>query len=925
MEEHWKLPYTKELEDAISANEVCVVGVFGKSTWGHTSKGCVINNLTNSASFNPHYPDYLRKNGVYHTPNVETLIPNIECSFDQQKKVLFLHLTTTYDTAELVRACAMMRNHLDNHSDFHDFWKNQEVEIAFSLLYLFSVCHVLILVHPVSIFDISYDKLFHHMTNLRTKVLPHIKDVLKGCSVGRDWWVNGRPCPPRLLFVMQRCHLSNLQVESSGAEHSTKKKKPPLKRLQHTIEDQIYKILRNSRVLTNSAVNCLFTVPPNQAFVHIMTEQFEKVKTEEDPIRSMLKLLRSSCETHRDPTARSRAYRLLTNPPTQWRDEEEDEIEDASNPLWAFLSQHTDLLLSKKGFKDSVGRNALPTHFEVPSLKQWLKVANNLYDLFFMKVKKVETVDETKPDINEKILEMRQELHAQIDPESRFSEARCSKLVSLASAAYQSNLPMHYTSKVHNNQLGQALSTYALHARGPARDKYEACVQAECEAFWNDGRRLCEVHSLTGRHCVHRFHDLPTDGKSQPDANPPKMAHSSRSRTIAASSCGRIQGPRDDPFTLQEANYDFYLRMDVQALPVISDADTFKFPVHERNDKQSMVSPELHCLVEQLHLGSDSSSSEKDVAARIRHRTVSGESDCQTSTQESDSEEQLDEAKPLPADDRQRTTSANYEFSLNSETMPEVQSMDYADDMPQKLTYTEGMMHSGLAEDILPLFSSWSLVRLGAFSSYIPAHGLEMPGFLPGTSFLVPWDISLQGEDTGATHWPVPGEARKLSLKETKLMQQDMTKAYVGYEYETPRGQRFICSAPDKAVKTSGNGIVRDPIQPLLDMDMPLYCTSPVSARSGKPLLGQLMRVYVATPPESNAHITLKPKVVPGPSPTPTFYPSQNEIVLRPNSLWVLRFPYVYVSDSGPHLQPKDLSQLSAWRVLKMISVDIDH
>jgi len=924
MEGCWKLPLDKDLEEGLGSDEVCVVGIFGKGTWGHTSKSCTINKLSNSSCFLPHYPDYSSRDGEHRGNDVDSIMPFVEGYYDKSKRIVYLHLVTTLDAASLSRACAIMGDKLDTHSEFHEFWKTQEVEIAFALLYLFSVCHVLILVHPVSAFDLSYDKLFHHLSNLRTKMLPLVKDVLKSCTVGRDWWVNGRPCPPRLLFVMQRCHLQGASQTSSSTsvDHSSKKKKPPLKRLQHTLEDQIYKILRSSRVLTNNAVNCLFTVPPNQAFVHIMTEQFEGVKRNENPVRNMLNLLRKSCETHRDPTARSRAYRLLTNPPTQWKDENEDDEEESANPLWNFLSQHTDLILEKKGFKDSVGRNPLATHFEVPHLRPWLKVANNLYKLFFPRAATPDSDPDSKSS-EEKLSELRQQLKAHLDPESRFSEARCSKLVSVASAAYQSNLPMHYTSKVHANQLAQALSTYAMHARGPAREKYEALVQAECETFWNDGRRLCEVHSLTGRHCVHRFHDLPADGKTLPDATPPKMPHSSRSRTIAASSCGRIQGSRDDPFTLQEANYDFYLRLDVQVTPVFPDSDVYKFPVHEQVEKQHAVSAELHNLVENLHISSAQAndSSQKGVAtARVRHRTTSGESECQDSTQESETEAQDEDQEQDP---RRRTTSANYEFSLTSEA--EVASVDYVEEASQKQTFTEGMIHSGLNDGVLPLFSSWSLIRFGPASAYVPNHGLEMPGFLPGSGFLVPWDISLQGDETGVTHWPVPGEARKLSLKETKLLQQETCRAYVGYEYETPRGQRFICSAPDKPVKASPSGVVRDSAQPLLDLDMPLYCPSPVAGRSGKPLLGQLMRVYVVTPQESHVHVKIKPCVVPGPSPTPTFHPSQPEVLLRANSMWVLRFPYVYVSDGGPHFPPKDLTQLHAWKVLKMISVEVDH
>jgi protein SMG8 len=38
----------------------------------------------------------------------------------------------------------------------------------------------------------------------------------------------------------------------------------------------------------------------------------------------------------------------------------------------------------------------------------------------------------------------------------------------------------------------------------------------------------------------------------------PLMEHSSGVRYISACNCGRKQGPREDPFTMRAANYDFY-------------------------------------------------------------------------------------------------------------------------------------------------------------------------------------------------------------------------------------------------------------------------------------------------------------------------------------------------------------------------------
>lgn len=49
------------------------------------------------------------------------------------------------------------------------------------------------------------------------------------------------------------------------------------------------------------------------------------------------------------------------------------------------------------------------------------------------------------------------------------------------------------------------------------------------------------------------------------DNNPPILFHNSRGRFTSSCNCGRKQAPREDPFDIQAANYDFYqVRSDTQ-------------------------------------------------------------------------------------------------------------------------------------------------------------------------------------------------------------------------------------------------------------------------------------------------------------------------------------------------------------------------
>ncbi|EAW94414.1 chromosome 17 open reading frame 71, isoform CRA_b [Homo sapiens] len=399
----------------------------------------------------------------------------------------------------------------------HEFWKHQEKLQCLSLLYLFSVCHILLLVHPTCSFDITYDRVFRALDGLRQKVLPLLKTAIKDCPVGKDWKLNCRPCPPRLLFLFQLN--GALKVEpprNQDPAHPDKPKKhSPKRRLQHALEDQIYRIFRKSRVLTNQSINCLFTVPANQAFVYIVPGS-----QEEDPVGMLLDQLRSHC-TVKDPESLlvpaplsgPRRYQVMRQHSRQQLSFHIDSSSSSSSgqlvdfTLREFLWQHVELVLSKKGFDDSVGRNPQPSHFELPTYQKWISAASKLYEVAIDG--KEEDLGSPTGELTSKILSSIKVLEGFLDIDTKFSENRCQKALPMAHSAYQSNLPHNYTMTVHKNQLAQALRVYSQHARGPAFHKYAMQLHEDCYKFWSNGHQLCEERSLTDQHCVHKFHSLP--------------------------------------------------------------------------------------------------------------------------------------------------------------------------------------------------------------------------------------------------------------------------------------------------------------------------------------------------------------------------------------------------------------------------------
>lgn len=491
------------IEDSVYKEEgLCVLGIFGKSA---LQSGCTKETLVNVLADKRVFPGF----GVRgETDCGDTVGATIQAHYSQENRVLFLVLTSVLDNRQLLRACESLTAGLA-HADVQEVWKGAEKEHCLQLLFLFSVCHVLLLVHPTCTFDVTYDRLFRALDALRQKALPLLRGAITDCPVSKEWKANCRPCPPRLLFIFQmNGALQGLGGNPNDPAGGDKPKKhSPRRRLQHALEDQIYRIFRKSRVLTNQSSNCLFTVPSNQAFVYVIPGP------EDDPVGSLLCQLRANCALRDSDSSVSgpgqRRYRDMRHSSRQPSFNVDGtgmasggQLVDCT--LKDFLWQHVDLVLTKKGFDDSVGRNPQPAHFELPDYSKWAQVATRLYRV---------TMESGDDETSLRVPGHLKVLEGFLDADAKFSENRCQKALPLAHSAYQSNLPHNYTTTVHKNQLAQALRVYSQHARGVAFQRYALQLHEDCYKFWSNGHQLCEERSLTDQHCVHKFHLLPKPGK----------------------------------------------------------------------------------------------------------------------------------------------------------------------------------------------------------------------------------------------------------------------------------------------------------------------------------------------------------------------------------------------------------------------------
>jgi len=130
-------------------------------------------------------------------------------------------------------------------------------------------------------------------------------------------------------------------------------------------------------------------------------------------------------------------------------------------------------------------------------------------------------------------------LRSLLDVEGQFSEARCSKVLPLALAKYQENLPSHYNSKYHENKKALVMALLTSHGRGPSVQRFLARLNVECDRLWRHGRRMCEAPSIGRNPCIQPVHNVPNE--ENPDAKLAVLPHHSGVRYVAACSCGRRQ------------------------------------------------------------------------------------------------------------------------------------------------------------------------------------------------------------------------------------------------------------------------------------------------------------------------------------------------------------------------------------------------
>lgn len=446
-------------------------------------------------------------------------------------------------------------------------------------------------------------------------------------------------------------------------------------------------------------------------------------------------------------------------------------------------------------------------------------------------------------------------------------------------------LPHHYSKVYHEQKIFQSLAVLTQYGRGSHLASCEHKLRENCLEIWLNGRQQCEFLSLRGNPCVMPKHEI-----SNADE------HSSGETIISTCNCGRTQGRRQDPYTLRQANYDFYQIM-AGNCTACNKLEKIEFPVFEPsiNDyraaelcksiasetsgrnagaaralkddgdadadsdyrvlSMASQSPDMN-----LSLGSMLTFSDETNPKRNDNDGDAGRDDSNNHSPISEADNQLANAENDEEDD------AVNEIVIKVGAAADEETIDKGIFRQASTTeYLSGMVHTLSPIGVLPQFASWALTCIGHSSVY--AHNSGLPehvqsGFLSGANFLLPWDVQVRLEH--AASWALSydkmrNRRKPQPMKDVNDGQVFVLKIFIGCEYECPRGHRFFMNSPDKIISRGGSGIVRDGGSKVVFNDMPLYFPCP--CRTSKPSVAQLMRVHIVTP-KAPVNIILEPKVI---------------------------------------------------------------
>ncbi|ODN03335.1 Protein SMG8 [Orchesella cincta] len=896
------------------------------------------------------------RNGSHLTPEDMKTGGILEGFYNEDESVLFLHIEGfAFDAASCVEACQELRSSMQE-SGFLSLWSSFNTKYCRWLLLLFSLSHIMIMSESGSSFDTSYLSLFRALDIVRQDVLSCVSKMLSTIEgLPKQWIDHGRICSPRLIFLFE------VESENPKKVQTIASLSPcHVKQRKDSLQNEIYQIFRKCRIITNISANSLFAVPASDDFVYVFDKSAQNSYSVSQSLAyTYIDLISTTCKKHAQKisTTPSRTSSNTALPVKMSFRTEHDTLTyaDSVNTFRNFLIEHISLALDR-GFDDDYRRVSGNKHFFVrPTLGQW--------EAAFAKLHRHLIVEPTSRRVAEAYAHMQK----YINIDSEYLEMQCSELFPKVYAAYQRGLPEFFTAQQHQAKLTYAVNVFLNISRGPGVLPWLTKLASKCEKYWKNGRQQCETLSLLGHVCVNPMHrvtrkeHLEIIPLPEMDNDLSEKPHSSASRIVSYCNCGKKQGSREEPFTIRDANFEFYRKL---AKDCCDKFEKYHFAVFTPPE-ESIGELSLQEMLVILKRKSENivasaaqdenksangfSFASQELLAEVfeaelrQENELDDESEDSSSSSDDEGADENNDSAQLQTDNNEKeNTSSKPGHGLEELPPALTNSVDadkFAVERPKLLKhnsstteYLPGMLHSKSPVGLLTLYPSWSLVCLGPSSIYSHAHGVHQPGFLNGTNSLLPWDVKVKAEK-GVTYAPPPRlmKGRRhhqrpklvaISSNDSAPTDEFTVKVFFGFEYECRKGHRFFCDS-DKVLYTLNNSAVtlKTVAAKVIGSEMLLYINCPCKeSRDGKPVIAQLIRLHVVTP-KAPVFVTVNPKVQPGPVGTcPIFQTGEDPVKLPPSTYWILRLPFSYVGEVV-YVPPSDLTRYNGRALKGILSV----
>ncbi|KAK0395861.1 hypothetical protein QR680_001468 [Steinernema hermaphroditum] len=284
-----------------------------------------------------------------------------------------------------------------------------------------------------------------------------------------------------------------------------------LEKMQGSIERQIISILRTYRILLpqhRSAIACV----SDDRFVHVNGYNGWSVDTVKDIIYPGLMV--EKCES-------------LT--------EDERKVKRAGDDFERFLRFH--LEHTPEELDDEL-------IFCSPTFSEFLLTSRELYRLLITEYEASNSDSTISTELH-----LTKALDTEYEEEAFSVYKRSSKENSLSGRNARA-----YSKAEHEQRLSSARAYLENNYTGSNIVKVIDSLTIRCVKAWECESRPCDVLSINGNSCSLPIHGVPGDDGTKR----PQRPHSNMVHYMSCCNCGKSQAIRPDPFTIRDANYEFY-------------------------------------------------------------------------------------------------------------------------------------------------------------------------------------------------------------------------------------------------------------------------------------------------------------------------------------------------------------------------------